>query len=133
MRIGNHFLDFGVDLVELTSSRYLLTRHCLLEIRNRITGLPFVDLFPQSASFGESRVWAIPLAGGRFLRIWSVSSEPVWFGDYLAGVIPLTASLAFSNVVPRGWARRLARFSLLDHPYLFRGMPLMLRMSRHDP
>ena len=68
-------------------------------------GLPFVDLFPQSASFGESRVWAIPLAGGRFLRIWSVASEPVWFGDYLAGVIPLTASLAFSNVAPRGWAR----------------------------
>jgi O-antigen ligase len=56
-------------------------------------GLPGVDLFPQSASFGASRQWAIPLAGGRFLRIWSVASEPVWFGDFLSGAIPLIFAL----------------------------------------
>ena len=70
-------------------------------------GLPFVDLFPESASFGQSRIWAIPLAGGWFLRIWSVASEPVWFGDYLVGVIPLSAALALSGAVPRGRGRWL--------------------------
>jgi hypothetical protein len=68
-------------------------------------GLPFLDLFPESASFGASRIWAISLAGGRFLRVWSVASEPVWFGDYLAGVIPLTAALALNGVLPRGHGR----------------------------
>jgi O-antigen ligase len=62
-------------------------------------GWPFVDLFPSTASFGQSSIWAIPLAGGRFLRIWSVASEPVWFGDYLAGVIPVAGVLALSKGV----------------------------------
>lgn len=62
-------------------------------------GLPFMDLFPYSASFGPSRYWAIPLAGGRFLRIWSVASEPVWFGDFLAGAIPLILALLMGNVL----------------------------------
>ncbi|MGQ9517183.1 MAG: O-antigen ligase family protein [Anaerolineae bacterium] len=65
-------------------------------------GWPGVDLFPQSASFGASRQWAIPLAGGRFLRIWSVASEPVWFGDFLSGVIPLVFALLAGRALQGG-------------------------------
>ncbi len=70
-------------------------------------GWPFVDLFPDTASFGESSIWAISLAGGRFLRIWSVASEPVWFGDYLVGVIPVAAMLLLSDAVSAKARRRL--------------------------
>jgi len=60
-------------------------------------GLPGVDLFGYSASFRQTRLYAISLAGGRFLRIWSTLSEPVWFGDFLVAAIPLLASYVLSR------------------------------------
>jgi len=83
-----------------------------------------VDLFPSTASFGQSSIWAISLAGGNFLRVWSVASEPVWFGDYLVGVIPLTAALILSRAV----SKRTRRWLLVA--LMVMGLALLLTFTR---
>ena len=63
-------------------------------------GLPFWDISGYNESFGGTRLYAIALAGGRFLRIWSTLSEPVWFGDYLVVVIPLLTAYVLARQRP---------------------------------
>ena len=69
-------------------------------------GLPFVDVFGTNVSFRQTRLYAIALAGGRFLRVWSTLSEPVWFGDYLVAVIPLLTAYVLAKQRPLPLPRR---------------------------
>lgn len=62
--------------------------------------LPYIDLFPESATFGASVRYTMNIGALSLLRVWSVASEPTWFGDYLVGIIPLTAALALSGIRP---------------------------------